>query len=144
MDDDLMEAKRQIDTYLPPPTAPAPATYVPPPQRTQAPPTVVAPSASGSGIWLWVITGFVFVLLTYLAVTYARDVRNRETHNKRYNLDAYIAYATSLSNRLPKGHVVGNVPAKYEPTLEPPKAPKTPPRVHEIQRRAPRLFKADP
>ena len=119
MDEYLAEAQRQINndaTYLPPPT------QMQPPLPTIAPTmphleiqsggapaapavtTTTTPNSFTYNLGLYMSLGFVFLLLTYVAVTYARDVRNRDVRNKRHNLTAYVEYSMALANRLPHGH----------------------------------------
>ena len=81
-----------------------PMQQPPPPQNVyiQAPATT---TSSYSYIWLYICLGIVILLLTYIAVEYSKDVKNRDTRNKRYNLDAFVEYSMAKANRLPHGHV---------------------------------------
>ena len=78
------------------------------PTQIQQPTQIVlqaAPaSAAGSRLWLYVVLAFVLILLTYVSVQYAKDIKSRDTRNRRYNLEAYVEYGLALANRLPKGH----------------------------------------
>ena len=115
MDEYLTEAQRQInqETYLPPPTQMHPLPTIAP--TAAAMPQIViqngpaAPLAVPSSFYynwgLYLCLGFVFLLLTYVAVAYARDVRNRDARNKRHNLTAYVEYSMALANRMPHGHI---------------------------------------
>lgn len=113
MDPHLAEAITQIQRaeslQLPPVQQPQPQIVI------QAAPGPVAPVAeTGSRLWLYIVLAFVFLLLTYMSVQYAKDVRSRDTRNKRYNLEAYVDYGQALANRLPKGHLGRNPPSTIE------------------------------
>lgn len=72
----------------------------------QSPPVEVSNTSSPwSNIWIYIGIAFVVLLATYLAVSYNRDIKNRDTRNKRYNLDASVEFTMALANRLPKGHL---------------------------------------
>lgn len=83
--------------------------YLPmqPPQNVyiQAPVNTPPVTSGYSYTWLYICLGIVILLLTYIAVEYSKDVKNRDTRNKRYNLDAFVEYSMAKANRLPHGHV---------------------------------------
>jgi len=102
-DDYLAEAQREIHRA----EYGGPAAVAPPPQQIflqAAPlaPAIIAPSESRT--WLYIVLIFTFLLLTYISVQYAKDVRNRDTRSRRYNIQAYVDHSVALANRLPKGH----------------------------------------
>lgn len=81
-------------------------------------PTITAPHVSavapavavGGTTWthivLYISLGFLFLLLTYLAVQYSKDVSNRRSIDGVHNLSAYVDYVAALANRQPTGHAV--------------------------------------
>ena len=62
---------------------------------------------------------FVFFILTYAAVSYSRDVQNRNNRSHRHNLGAYKEYALALAKRCEHGHA-----KEEEVTTTPKKLPK--------------------
>lgn len=105
------------------------APYAPPVQPHRMPATVVMPvpqqqaastSISNYNITLYGSIVFLFFIMTYIAVSYSRDVQNRDVRSKRHNLGAFSEYAFALSERLPNGHAESTTKEDApESTLEP-------------------------
>jgi hypothetical protein len=113
MDEYVRAAQQQLDMTgsVPPAAAPSYRQQPTMPQIVvNTVPQATAPVSLGfySRVWLYIAIGFVFLLLTYVSVQYAKDVRNRDVRDKRHNLHAYVEYSSALANRLPHGHVMSN------------------------------------
>jgi hypothetical protein len=118
MDEYIRAAQDQLDIPTNAPTA-VPGAHVPTIAPTvpqivvntmgQQPTATPITSNFYSRLWLYICIGFVFLLMTYVSVQYAKDVRNRDVRNKRHNLHAYVDYSMSLANRLPNGHTMPKV-----------------------------------
>lgn len=89
----------------PPVLAPLPSIFpaqAPPPQQ---PVVAVATAPTNYYNWgLYLALGFIFLLLTYVAVAYTRDVRTRDQRSQRFNVMGYVDYALKLARRHPHGH----------------------------------------
>ena len=90
-------------SYATPTQRPPPLMAAPPPPPTQI---AVAPKSSMSNynIAFYMSVIFVFFILTYAAVSYSRDVQNRNNRSHRHNLGAYKEYALALAKRCEHGH----------------------------------------
>jgi hypothetical protein len=52
-------------------------------------------------IGLYVTLGFIVFLLTYVAVTYSKEVKHRELRTRKHNIHAYVEFTRSLIRRSP-------------------------------------------
>ena len=111
-------------SYATPTQAQRPPPIAPPPPPTQL---AVVPKSSMSNynVAFYMSLIFLFFILTYAAVSYSRDVQNRNNRSHRHNLGAYKEYALALAKRCENGHAQEDEITKETPKKLPKRRKRT-------------------
>lgn len=92
--------------------------YTPEPTQRPVPiPIQDVPSSSSYNIAFYSSIIFLFCILSYAAVSYSRDVQNRQQRSTKHNLIGYNEYAMNLAKNHPNGHT--SVKQEEEPEEKP-------------------------
>lgn len=67
-------------------------------------PEPTLPRWNAGKILVYMIIGFALYLLSYIAVQYAKDVRQREERNHKRNLKSHVEHSMALAGRVPRGY----------------------------------------
>ena len=105
MDEDEFTTMSSVNSFATPTHVQLPqpkpmVAVVPPPPQQQ----MISSPSSSYNIAFYSSIIFLFCILAYSAVSYSRDVQNRQHRSQRHNLGAYNDYAMNLAKKLPNGH----------------------------------------
>ena len=124
MDEDEFTTMSSVNSFATPTRIQKPILAPPPPQQPIVTPNASSSSSSSYNIAFYSSIIFLFCILAYGAVSYSRDVQNRQHRSQRHNLGAYNDYAMNLAKKLPNGHAEVSNESTNESTNESSTPPK--------------------